>query len=370
MTIPLVELSFDGNELRYVEDCVKTSWISSQGSYVKKFEKLFADYHDIPYASAVSNGTAALHLALVALNIKAGDEVIVPSFTFASSVNTILFCNATPVFVEIDEESWNIDPTKIEEKITERTKAIMPVHMYGQPCNMEPILHIAKKHKLFVIEDCAEALGARVMGKRVGTLGDIGCFSFFANKTITTGEGGMTITHDEKISERINLLRDHGMSPKERYWHTAIGFNYRITNLQSAVGVAQMERIDEIVTHRNAVGNRYHKNLAGIPGLTLSPLLKWSERTYWFYAILIDPQKFGMDRQELMKRLSEQGIETRKMSYALHSLPLYAAWKVSLPITEKICGQGISLPMGNKLSLDKVDKICKAIRMQAAQNSE
>ena len=228
---------------------------------LRSLKNEFAEYSDCAHGAAVSNGTVALHLALVALGIGEGDEVIVPDLTYAATINTVLHANATPVIVDVEESSWCIDPIQIEKAITRRTKAIIPVHLYGQACDMEAIMKIAKKYKLRVIEDCAEAHGAMFNEKKVGSFGDVGCFSFFGNKVITTGEGGMCVTNDTNLNERMRILRDHGMSKTKRYWHEVIGYNYRMTNLQAAIGLAQLERIEKIHNNRREYENNYKDSL-------------------------------------------------------------------------------------------------------------
>ncbi|NQV08592.1 DegT/DnrJ/EryC1/StrS family aminotransferase, partial [Candidatus Woesearchaeota archaeon] len=245
--IPVAEPVLEGNELKYVTECVKTGWISSAGKFVKKFEEKFSKYCDCKYGVAVSNGTTALHLALVALGIKKGDEVIVPNFTFVATANAVVYVGGVPVFVDADKETWNIDVDKIEEKITSKTKAIIPVNIYGHPCDMNKIMDIAKKHNLYVIEDCAESHGAEYNGEKTGSFGDISCFSFYGNKIITTGEGGMCVTNNKELAEKMSMLKDHGMKPERRYWHETIGFNYRMTNIQAAIGLAQLENINKFI---------------------------------------------------------------------------------------------------------------------------
>jgi len=255
----------NGNELAYVTDCIKTNWISSQGKYVKEFEKLFTEYHNGMRSLAVSNGTVALHLALEALKIKKGDEVLVADFTFAASVNSIIYTGATPVLVDIEPDTWNIDIHKAELLVTSNTKAIMPVHLYGHPCDMDSIIEFAKKHKLLIIEDCAEALGSFYKGKPVGVFGDAATFSFYGNKTITTGEGGMIIFKNEDVAERASMLRDHGMQKTRRYWHQEVGYNYRLTNIQAAIGVAQFERLGEFIAAKRRIAKTYSETLSKIP---------------------------------------------------------------------------------------------------------
>jgi perosamine synthetase len=359
--VPLMAPSLEGNELKYVTDCIKTNWISSQGTYVKKFEEMFRDFCKIDFATSCSNGTAALHLALKAIDIKEGDEVIVPNFTFASPLNVIIHCNAKPVIVDIDKNNWTLDPTKIEEKITQKTKAIIAVHIYGHPCNMNKIMDIAKRHNLKVIEDCAESLGATYNNKLTGTIGDIGCFSFFANKVITTGEGGMVITKDPEVYKKLELLRDHGMTKKRRYWHEIPGFNYRLTNLQAAVGVAQMERIDHFIKRRREIAKRYNENLKDVEGINIPPEEEWAKNIYWLYTILIDKTICGINRDQLSIKLHEAGVETRPTFYPLNKQPPYFN-EEEYPITELVAQNGLSLPGCIDIKMEKIDEVCNIIK--------
>ena len=259
--LPVASPDLNGNEFKYLVDAFMSTWISSRGEYINKFESSFSSYSDCKYGIAVSNGTAALHLALVALGIGIGDEVIVPDLTFAATINAVLNANATPVIVDIERDSWCIDPTEIERAITPKTKAVIPVHLYGQPCDMHSIMRIAKTHNIRVIEDCAEAHGATFSGRKVGSFGDIGCFSFYGNKIITTGEGGMCTTNTHELDDKMRVLRDHGMSRTKKYWHDMVGFNYRMTNLQAAIGLSQFERIDTMHENRKSYEDSYKKIL-------------------------------------------------------------------------------------------------------------
>ena len=258
---PVAIPNLNGNEFKYLTDAFMSTWISSSGEYIGRFENEFSSYSDCTHGVACSNGTVAIHLALIALGIGEGDEVIVPDLTFAATINTVLHANATPVIVDVEENSWCIDPKEIEKAITPKTKAIIPVHIYGQACEMDAIMKIAKKYNLKVIEDCAEAHGAMFGGKKVGSFGDIGCFSFYGNKVITTGEGGMCVTNSPELDEKMRVLRDHGMSKTKRYWHDVIGYNYRMTNLQAAIGLAQLERIEEIHKNRKMYEENYKEIL-------------------------------------------------------------------------------------------------------------
>ena len=360
--------SLGGNELAYVTDCIRTNWISSQGKYVREFEAKFSEYHNGYKALAVSNGTVALHLALVVLGIGEGDEVIVPDLTFAASINAILYTGATPVIVDVDADSWNIDPKLIEGLITPRTKAIMPVHLYGQPCDMQPIVDIAQKHNLLIVEDAAEALGSLYQSRPVGTFGDVATFSFFGNKTITTGEGGMVIFRDEAAYERAAVLRDHGMSKTKRYWHNEVGFNYRLTNLQAAIGVAQMERMDEFVDAKREIAGWYTEELCKSAHFIL-PLGEGAgtKNSFWLYTFLVKSTS-PFSRDELISFLAANGVESRPVFYPLHEMPPYTEFGDAANLQQSIAisKTGMSLPSSPILEKEEVKFICERILYYAA----
>jgi perosamine synthetase len=361
-SIPIMEPHLGGNELSYVTECVETSWISSQGRFVEEFEHMVAEYCGTPYALAVSNGTVALHLALEALGIGEGDEVIVPDFTFAASINAILHAGATPVLVDIRKDTWLLDPEATSEAVTERTKAIMPVHLYGQPCNMETITRIAREHDLFIVEDAAEAIGSLYRGEHVGSIGDVGTFSFYGNKTITTGEGGMVLFQDEETYQRAAQLRDHGMSPSRRYWHDEVGYNYRMTNMQAAVGVAQMERIDEIVERKVQIGEKYRRQLSDVEELKMPAKLDDRKNTYWlFTAVLGDDTQ--IERDTLISKMKKNGIDLRPVFYPLHEMPPYKEYGYGVfGNAEKTSEGGVSFPSSVTLSSNDIDEICNIFR--------
>ncbi|MBI4432080.1 MAG: aminotransferase class I/II-fold pyridoxal phosphate-dependent enzyme [Candidatus Omnitrophica bacterium] len=358
--MPIMEPVLAGNEMKYVMDCIATNWISSQGPYVKSFEVAFAKYHDMSYATATCNGTAALHLALTALGVGPGDEVIVPNLTFAASANAVIHSGAKPILVDVTKNYWNMDPAKLESVLTPRTKVIMPVHLYGHPCDMDPIMALAEKRKLFVVEDCAEALGAEYKGKKVGTFGDAACFSFFSNKVITTGEGGMVTCADASLYDKMMVLRDHGMRRGRRYWHEVAGFNYRMTNLQAAIGLAQLEQIDRFLASRRKIAQHYTAGFKGLPGITLPPEMPWAKNIYWLYSILIDEKKTGITRDELVRGLEREGIETRTFFYPLHHQPPYRS-SDPFPVTEALSARGISLPSSNGIKPGAIERVCKDI---------
>lgn len=358
--LPVAEPSLGEKELAYVNDCIISNWISSTGKYVCQFESLFADYCGSRYAVATSNGTTALHLALLALGIHQGDEVIVPSLTFIATANAVTYTGAKPIFVDSEPNTWNIDPNRIVEAITPNTKAIIPVHLYGHPADMDPILEIARSHNLAVIEDAAEAHGAEYKGKKVGSIGDIGMFSFYGNKIITTGEGGMIVTDNSDLVQRIRLLRDHGMSPSKHYWHPVLGYNYRLTNIQAAIGVAQVERIESIIKAKLDIAEQYGKQLSGVKGIIYPPKAEWAKNVYWLYSILVE-EKYGISRDELIKELSSMDIDTRPLFPPVHKQPIYNTGQ-TLPVSERLSCCGLSLPSSVNLSEDEIGKICAAIK--------
>jgi perosamine synthetase len=361
MHIPVASPAFSGNELKYVTDCVLTGWVSSAGKYVTAFENMFAEYCNTRFAVATSSGTTALHLALLALGIGPGDEVIVPSLTFISTANAVRFTGARPVFVDSEPETWNIDPALTEKAVTERTKAVIPVHLYGHPANMDPILNLARRHELSVIEDAAEAHGAMYKGQKVGSLGDLGMFSFYGNKTITTGEGGMVVTNNEDLARQIRLLRDHGMDPERRYVHTVLGYNYRMTNIQAALGVAQMEYIDDILTRKIANAGLYDQGLREVPGITLPPQAPWCRNIYWLYSILVDENTFGMSASQLGLHLQSKNIDTRPLFPPIHQQPIYNTG-VHLQVCETLYRKGLSLPSSVSICKNTIQVIVDIIR--------
>ncbi|CCK81693.1 aminotransferase class I/II-fold pyridoxal phosphate-dependent enzyme [Desulfobacula toluolica] len=359
--LPVSEPNLGEKELKYVSDCILTGWVSSAGKYVTRFEQMFAKFCGTKFGISSSSGTTALHLSLLALGIGAGDEVIVPSFTFISTANAVAFTGANPVFVDSEMETWNIDPQKIEQAITSRTKAIIPVHIYGHPAQMSSILEIAGKYNLAVVEDAAEAHGALYKGNKTGSLGDMGIFSFYGNKIITTGEGGMVVTDNKELADKIRIFRDHGMDTEKRYRHSVLGYNYRMTNIQAALGVGQMERIDQIIEQKCTNAFLYSKELKNIPGITLPPNEKWAKNIYWLYSILIDEKKFGMSSVELGKRLKIKSIETRPLFPPVHQQPIYDT-KQNLPVCEKLSNSGLSLPSSTNIKKDEINRIAWEIK--------
>jgi perosamine synthetase len=361
MHLPVSEPLLGEKELLYVTECILTGWVSSAGKFVTRFEQMFAEFCGCHYAVATSNGTTALHLALLSIGIGPDDEVIVPTLTFIATANAVTYTGAKPVFVDSDISTWNIDPEKIEESITPRTKAIIPVHLYGHPADMERILNIASKHSLAVIEDAAEAHGATYKGRKVGGIGDLGVFSFYGNKIVTTGEGGMVVTNDAELAEKIKILRDHGMSKNRRYWHPVLGFNYRLTNIQAAIGVAQMENIENILAAKRRIADTYTKLLRDITGITLPPSAPWAENVFWLYTILIDDRVCNVDRNFIIENLSKNGVETRPIFPPIHTQPIYNTGQ-SLPVSEMLFQKGLCLPSSVNLQDEEIIKTVNIIK--------
>lgn len=357
--IPIYEPWLGEKEEAYVQDAVRSGWISSLGRYISQFEEKFAAYCGAQYGVSVSNGTAALHLALHALGIGPGDEVIVPALSFVASANAVYYTGARPIFVDVDSHTWTLDPEQIERHITPRTRAIMPVHLYGHPAAMHELLDIAARYELTVVEDAAEAHGARVNGHPVGALGKIGAFSFYGNKIITTGEGGMLVTDDSALADRCRMLRDHAMPPERRYWHEEVGFNYRMTNLQAAVGVAQLERIDEFLARKRAIAKRYDAALRGAPGLTLPYERPGYINVYWMYSILVQ-KPFPHRRDGLIQALRGRGIDSRPFFHALDTLPFYAG-EPAQPTASMLSEHGLNLPSFPRLTDSQVDYVCETL---------
>lgn len=357
--IPVAAPALVGNERAYVLDCVDSSWISSNGRYILAFEEAFAGYCNVPYAVSCCNGTVALHLALLALGVGPGDEVIIPTLTYVATANAVAYCGARPVFVDSEYHTWNMDPSLIEQCITARTKAIIAVHIYGHPVDMDPILDLAEKYGLFVVEDAAEALGAVYKGNKVGSLGHVATFSFYGNKIITTGEGGMVITNDELLIRKIRQLKGQGQDPDRRYWFPIIGYNYRMTNIEAAIGLAQMEKVDWHIERRREVAAQYRSLLAGISEVQFSPNMPWAENVYWLSSVVI--QDAGVSRDEVMQRMLDQGIETRPFFYPMHTLPPYAVAAASYPVAEKLANSGINLPSSANLTEFQVIRVVESL---------
>ncbi len=356
--IPVYQPSLLGNEKKYVNECIDSTWISSKGKFISEFENQFSRYINTSHATAVCNGTVALHLALVTLGVGPGDEVIVPTLTYIASVNAIAYVGATPVFVDSLKDTWQMDPSDVQLKISPRTKAILSVHLYGHPCDMESLCKIAKDNNLFLIEDCAEALGSMCGDKHVGGFGDISTFSFYGNKTITTGEGGMVVTNDYTLYERAVHFKGQGLSKHREYWHDVIGFNYRMTNICAAIGVAQLERADELIQKKREIALWYRRELHGLP-LTFHEEIGNVKHSYWMISILLENHT---QRDSFRNLLAQDGIETRPLFYPIHTMPMYSQHYHKHPVAEDIARRGINLPSYPDLTEEQVQFICEVIR--------
>ena len=350
--------SLNGNEKKYVNECIDSSWISSKGHFVTDFEMAFANYIGTKYASGVCNGTIAIQAAIKALGITHGDEVICPTFTYIASANPITEAGAKVVFVDSSRKTWQMEPDDIKKKITNKTKAIMAVHLYGHPCDMDEIIKIAKENNLYVIEDCAEAIGSEYKGKKVGSFGDVACYSFFGNKTITCGEGGMVLTNSDYLYERILKIKGQGLAKYREYWHDTLGFNYRMTNIQAAIGLAQFEQIDNFINKKRQIAKLYKKYLKGLP-VELHEEAKNVKHTYWMNSILVNDTNI---REKLREYLKNKGIETRPTFYPIHTMPIYSSNYEKHPIAEDIALRGINLPSYPDLKEEDIKYICDNIK--------
>lgn len=355
--IPVYQPLFAGREKEYVNQCLDSTWISSRGEFIGRFERGFSEYIGANHATSVSNGTVAIHLALEALGVGPGDEVIVPTLTYVASVNTILQAGATPVFVDSLEHSWQIDPQDVRRKITPRTKAVMVVHLYGLPCDMDPIVELCEQHKLKLVEDCAEAFGTYYKGQHVGTFGDVSTFSFFGNKTITTGEGGMVVSKEVALIERAYHLKNQGVSKAREYWHDVLAYNYRMTNICAAIGLAQLEEADSIIARKRQIAYWYQEGLCGLP-LKVHEELPETKHSFWMCSIALDDPT---QRQPLRNHLQAHNIETRPVFYPAHTMP-HCRSDGSFPVAESLSARGINLPSFPALSRQEVAMICNEIK--------
>ena len=363
--IPVNEPLLNGNEKKYLNECIDTGWISSEGPFVKRFEDSFAKKVNRKYGIAVANGTAALDIAVEALGIGEGDEVILPTFTIISCIHQIIRSGATPVLVDSDPNTWNMDISQIEEKITIKTKAIMVVHIYGLPVDIDPILELAIKYNLKIIEDAAEMIGQSYKGNPCGSFGDLSTFSFYPNKHITTGEGGMVLTDDEELAEKCRSMRNLCFQRKQRFVHDKLGWNYRMTNLQAALGLAQLEQLESFVDKKRTIGKTYTKLLKGIKEIQL-PLEKtdYAENIYWVYGIVLKDD-IPFDAKEAMQKLGKQGIGTRPFFYPMHEQPVFK--KMGLfegefyPVAENIARRGFYIPSGLALDTEQQKRVANSM---------
>ena len=371
--IPVNERSLGGRELDYVTECVRTGWISSTGRFVREFEEKWANYCGMKYGISVSNGTTALQVAVRCLNLKPGDEIIMPTFTIISCALAIVEAGGIPVLVDCDPRTWCMDVKQVKDKITKRTRALLPVHIYGHPVDMDPLLALADQHDLIIIEDAAEAHGAEYLSerdtsrfswRRCGGLGHISTFSFYANKLITTGEGGMVLTNNNDYADRVRGLRNLCFRHDRRFYHTELGYNFRLTNLQSAIGLAQMERIDEIIARKRWMGAAYTRRLSKIPTLQLPVQESWARQVYWMYGIVLN-ESTGMDASAFAHRLKEKGVDTRPFFLGMHEQPVFRNAGLfageTYPVAERIARQGLYLPSGLTLSVEQLDHICTSV---------
>lgn len=348
---------------KYVADVMESGWISSAGKTVDTFEQRFAEYLGVKHAVATSSGTTALHLTLATLGIGPGDEVIVPNFTMMATVNAVLYTGATPVFVDCEPDIYALDPSLIERAITHRTRAIVPVHVYGHSADMHPIQLIAKQHGLWVIEDAAEAHGAQYKGQLCGAVGDLAAFSFFANKIISTGEGGMLVTNDDGWAERARQLRNMAHAPEKRFVHTELGFSYRMTSLQAACGLGQLEHIHEFLEKKRWIAARYHSRLKDFSHLVLPATRPWAENVFWMYAVRVTEHS-PLTRDSVREKLSAFGIETRDFFYPCATQPMMARYNLPIghfPNTDKVAATGFYLPSGLATTAEQIDLVCDAL---------
>jgi perosamine synthetase len=361
-TYYVAETRFAGNEREYLNQCIDLNWISSKGPFIPAFERAFAAQAGCDFAVACSSGTVALHLPLAALGLGPGDEVIIPAFTMIAVANAVRYAGAAVRLVDVEPAHLNLDPGLVEAAITPRTRAIIAVHTYGHPSQMSRLSMIARRHNLHLIEDAAEAHGAEISGRRVGSLGLAGTFSFYANKIITTGEGGMVTTNDASLARLMRRLRDHAFHPQRHFWHEYAGFNYRMTNLQAAVGLAQTERIDAIVAARRRLRSWYDERLRSIPGLELPTEARGYRSVFWMYAVRVKPS-FPCSSHRLRQQLAKRGIETRSFFVPMHMQPIYAQHFAGerFPVAEQLCQSGFYLPTHESLDERDVDWICDQI---------
>jgi perosamine synthetase len=354
-----------GNEWKYIKECIDTGWISSAGKFVDAFADKFTTYLGGPRAVPVVNGTAALHVSLIALGLKPDEEVLIPTLTFVATANVVVYCNAHPVFMDVEGGTLGLDPQKVESFLAQecgwkdgcltnrttgrRVSGIIPVHLYGHPANMSPILNLADKYGLFVLEDATEALGSRYRGRPAGTLGQIGAFSFNGNKLITTGGGGMVVTEDAQLADRIEHLTTQAKASGSEYYHTEIGYNYRLTNIQAAMGLAQLEKVDEFVSRRRAIAHYYQKQLRDVAGITVGTAAEWAWSNYWLSWIMVE-KEYGKPKDELLGMLNDRDIEARAFFVPLHMLPPYRSYQ-SYQIENALNAyeKGINLPSHTSL---------------------
>lgn len=362
--VPIAEPMIGNNDIDAVSSAVSSGWISGRGKYVTSFEKEFGNWLGVPNVIACSSGTSALHLALASLEIGKEDEVVIPALSMGAIPFAVCYTGAKIVLVDSELETWNMDPFQVHEKVTSRTKAIICMHTYGHSVDLDPLLTLGDEKNVVLIEDAAEAHGAEYRGRKVGTIGEIGCFSFFANKIITTGEGGAVVTSNEDLAEKARILRDMAFSKdlSRKFLHEHIGFNYRMTNMQAALGVAQLERIQQFIELRRKNAKLYNSLLSKVKGITTPPEATWAKNVYWMYSILVEPE-YGLTRDELMLELSKRGIESRPFFVPINQQPVFAKTygREKYPIAERLSRSGLNLPSGNTLTEQQVEYVASVI---------
>jgi perosamine synthetase len=371
--IPVNEPSLGQRELEYVTECISTGWISSTGQFINEFEERWAAYCGRRYGVAVNNGTVALQLALASLELQPGDEVIMPTFTIVSCTLAVVYNGAIPVLVDSDPKTWTMNINQVADKITPRTKVIMPVHIYGHPVDMDPLLDLADRYRLAIIEDAAEAHGAEYLTgrnateptwRRCGSFGTMSCFSFYANKLITTGEGGMVLTDNPQLAEKAHSLRNLCFQSQRRFYHEELGFNFRLTNLQAALGLAQLERIGEIVARKRWMGREYTHRLKDVEGLQLPVEEPWARNVYWMYGVVLS-EETGIDGAKFAEGLRERGVDTRPFFLGMHEQPAFLKRRLFLNerylVAERLARQGLYLPSGLALTEDQLVRVCEAV---------
>jgi perosamine synthetase len=372
--LPVNEPLVGEKEIEYVLDCLRTGWISSSGKYLEAFEQAWADYCGKRFGIAVSNGTTALQVAVACLDLQPGDEVILPTFTIISCAQAVTYNGGVPILVDSEPKTWCMDVSQVEAKITRRTRAILPVHIYGHPVDMDPLLSLAKQYGLTIIEDAAEAHGAEYLSgrdtpiatwHRCGNLGDISVFSFYANKLVTTGEGGMVLTDDPDVAEKARSLRNLCFRRERRFYHTELGHNFRLTNMQAAIGLAQVERMPDTIAKKRWIGKTYTKCLKHIHSIQLPVEEPWARQVYWMYGLVLD-ESTGMDAAEFAGLLHGEGIETRPFFLGMHEQPVFQEMGLfkgeRYPVSEHIARQGLYLPSGLTLTQEQIDRVCTSVK--------
>ena len=364
--IPVAAPVIGEREIAYVTDAIRSGWVSSIGPYIDRFEAGFAAFVGVKHAIAVSNGTVALHLALHGMGIGPGDEVIIPDLTFAATAHTVLQTGATPVFADVEPDTWCLDPRAVERALSPKTRAIVPVHLFGHPADMSAINAIARSRDIHVLEDAAEAHGAAIDGRRVGGLGRAGTFSFYGNKIMTTGEGGMVTTDDDALAQRCRFLKDHGMSPTRRYFHTELAFNYRMTNLQAALGVAQLEQVEELCAQKRRIMGWYREALAGVRGIELNAERPGTHNVYWMASVILGDD-LPLGQQEISAALRARGVDSRPFFVPMSALPHLAGFATvgvegaGCPVSARLARRGINLPSGCGLTRAEVERVAGAL---------